>query len=195
MATYGNSDVRGGVRPLKMVGGAPYNGAVFQCHIPSTYATATYLYDVVKSTGTATGSNGGPVCMEVNNAAATNTVLGSVISISPNASTPNKVYRSASTNGYVLVADLRGVVCYAQADGAMAVTDVGAMTDLVTTHGGSTVTNLSGMEVNSTSQASAATFHILGLLQHPDSPLMTDSWPKLEVRVNESELGDGAAGT
>ena len=87
------------------------------------------------------------------------------------------------------------MVYVAQAEGTIAVTDIGDCVDIIVTHDGSTTTGLSGHEADQTGAGAQAQLQLLALHDHGDQPSFSDTFPLVEVRVNEQELGTDAEGT
>jgi hypothetical protein len=84
-----------------------------------------------------------------------------------------------------------------QADEDVVVADLGNSADFVNSlnvvTAGSTVTGLSGVELDSSNIGTGANMLILGVYNSPDNDLSTNN-PVVIVRLNESSLrGDGTA--
>lgn len=162
-----NADSRFGLRPVRYRGGAPYNGATNPYYIPSSYGTALFIGDPVIKTGT---SNTAEVKVPgvgvaaigtlpaINKATAgdSNRVTGVIVSFSADPSNLDKPYNPASTERVANVCDDPFVVFEVQADGALAAASMGLNAVLIFTHSGSTGTGLSGVELDTTSDAPAA---------------------------------------
>ena len=144
-----------GLRPYANIWGAPYSGAARVYYVPASNATALYLGDPVV---TITNSSDGNGIQAVGIAAAgggTN-VLGSFGGIAPNAglttnlpllqSTPP--YLPALTAAYVYVTDDPFLLYQIQENGSMVSGASGRNADLVA-GAGSTITGLSGWQLNS----------------------------------------------
>lgn len=79
---------------------------------------------------------------------------------------------SQSVNGSYATAyvmDDPQVVLRAQFDGASGIADIGQLTDMVSTHAGSTANGRSGQEIDSTTGTATATFRILDFVDGPSN--------------------------
>jgi len=204
-----NVDSRFGLRPVRYRGGAPYNGAFRAYYIPSSYGTALYIGDPVVKTGTSNTAAvtfpGGfydiGTCPEINKATAGdgNRVTGVIVGFAPLPSDLGKQYNPASTERIAYVCDNPDVVFEIQADGAIPAASVGLNGVFIYTHAGSTATGLSGVELDTTSDAPAADASnqmlILGAVNRPDNDT-TLTHAKVEVMlINHTEAhGNTAAG-
>lgn len=158
-----NVDAPFGLRPIRYLSGAPYNGAANKYFAPSTYATSLFIGDPVIKTGTSNttatrGYNPG-VLPEVNKATAGdgNAITGVIVGFEPVNGFDSTVYGAASTARIILVADDPNLLFEIQDDGgSLAATSVGLNAVLIYTHSGSTVTGRSGVELDSTSDVPAA---------------------------------------
>lgn len=70
---------------------------------------------------------------------------------------------------YALVIADPMVTFRAQADGAVAVTEIGQLTNMISTHAGSTNTGRSGQELNSSTGTAEAQFRILNKVDDPEN--------------------------
>lgn len=177
-----------GARPIRYLSGAPYNGKARRYYVPSTDGTALAVGDFVKSAGSA-DAGGVPT---VTQAAAGNTLLGSIVGIEPNPSNLSATYRAASTAVYVMVADDPNIIFEIQEDsvgGALTATNVGNNGDIVV---GSinTSTGASGMQLDSSDVISITTgsaqLRVLRLSSRVDNEI--GNYAKWEVMINEHEL-------
>lgn len=157
-----NVDASFGLRPIRHRNGAPYNGAANLYYIPASYATALFIGDPVVKTGTSNTSavDGFPdgTLPAINKATAGtgNAVTGVIVGFMPNRNDLSKQYNPASTERIAMVADDPDLVFEIQADGTIADTDVGLNSVLIYTNAGSTVTGLSGAELNTAVKAAVA---------------------------------------
>ena len=179
-----NVDRVNGLRPVKHLNGAPFNGMVNRYYVPATDSTAIFVGDAVKSGGSA-DARGVP---DVAQAAAGDTIRGIVVGIEP-VTDESLNFRAASTEAYVLVADAPDLVFEIQEDSvgaALAVTNVGQNADLIVAAGDTTV-GKSGMELDSsTAVGTTAQLRILGLVQREDNEIGDNA--KWLVMINEHEL-------
>jgi hypothetical protein len=199
-----NTDAPFGLKPIRHKSGAPYNGACNPYYVPSTYATALYIGDAVIKTGTANTAvvEGYPIgsLPEINAATVGdgNAITGVIVGFGPNRANLSQQYNPASTARVVWVCDDPDVVFLIQADSqaALAVTSVGLNAVLIATHAGSTVTGLSGLELDTTTDAPAAdASNQLTILRfHPseDNEVLTHA--KMEVMINNHTEAHGAVG-
>lgn len=173
-----NVDQPSGFLPVRHLNGNPYNGQ-FNMYFVSD-ANAMWIGDAVKSSGSADtlGKYGTVV-----RAAAGNAIRGVVIGFSntpylaANVEDLSMAYRLASVEMYVAVADDPDLIFEAQEDNlndTLEAGDVGSIVNLVATTG-STLTGISGMEIDSSEggDISANTFLVLGLVDRPDNVLGT----------------------
>ena len=199
-----NPDAPFGLKPVRYVSGAPYNGACNLYYVPSTYATALFVGDPVVMTGTSNtteylGHEAGTL-MEVNKATAGdgNAITGVIVGFTSD-DRSDSVYNPASTERGVLVADDPGLLFHIRDDGAaaLAATSVGLNAVLIYTHSGDTVYGISGVELDTNSDAPAADasnqLQIMRLAPIPGNTIGTHAvW---EVRItNHSLRGESVAG-
>lgn len=179
-----NIDAPRGLRPVKHLDGSPFNGAVNRYYVPSSDATAIFIGDAVKSAGSA-DANG---VASVAQAAAGDPIRGVVVGVEP-VTAESLIYRAASTERYLLVADAPDIVFEIQEDsdgGALAAANVGQNADLIVA-AGSTSTGLSGMELDSSTAATTtAQLRILGFSQVVNNEIGANA--RLLVTINEHEL-------
>jgi hypothetical protein len=166
-----NLDAPFGLRPIKYADGSPYDGVANPYFIPSSDSTAVYIYDPVIKTGTSntaavtvSGATGGgahfpigalPVVTRATNGD-DNRITGVVVAVGYDTDDDSRApYRKASTNAVVWVVDDPRVLFEIQADGAVGAASVGLNAVLIGT-GGSTVTGLSSVELDTTSDVPAA---------------------------------------
>ena len=200
-----------GLKPVRYKDGSPWNGAANLYYVPSSDATAIYLYDAVKSAGSGdAAATGVPTVAQ---AAAGDTIRGVVVGFCPTTpghlttalqppSTEGPQYRPASTAMYLWVVDDPNVIFEVEEDGdtsSLQVTNIGSNADIVVGTG-STTTGLSGMAIDSSSVvATTAQLRLMRLAYRADGSNEASSdgsagntaiW---EVIINEHEL-TGTAG-
>lgn len=183
-----NVDSPFGMKPVRYVSGAPYNGAANRYFVPAGDGAALFLGSPVKLTGTATSRG----VAHVTAAAAGDTLTGVVVGVEP-VTADSTVYREASTARYVLVADDPDLLFEVQEDsvgGALAAADVGLNADLII-GAGNTNTGISGVEIDSSSKVSTtAQVRIIGLADREDNEIGTNAnWL---VRIVEHRSTDVA---
>lgn len=188
-----NSNAPTGFRPVKYRSGAPYNGAANMYYVPASDGTALYIGDPVIIAGSADANGVATVTRAT--AAGGNSLTGTVVGIVPSPTITTK-YRPASTAAYVLVADDPNLLFECQEDavgGALAAVDVGLNADMIA-GSGSTVTGLSGFQLDTSTKATTATlqWRIEGFAPRPDNEIGANA--KVLVRINLPTT-TGAAGS
>lgn len=181
-----NADAPRGAKPVYNSNGTPYSGNSMLCAIPAADATATFVGDFVKLSGTADTETGAPTVIQ---AAAGDALFGAIVGFEPDRNDLALNYRKASTLRYCYVCVDKGVMFEMQEDSIgnnLAITEVGLATDLVVS-AGSTVTGLSGMELDSSDTATAAgQLRIMGVVRKADNAIGANA--KWLVLINESQL-------
>jgi hypothetical protein len=174
-----------GARVAGHLYGAPFNGGVRRYKHDSGDATAIFRGDFVKLAGSA-DTEGLPTVVQ---AAATDTLLGVVVGFEADLSNLSLLHCTASTNRVLLVADDPNTIFSIQEDsvgGALTAAEVGENAD-ITVGTGSTVTGLSGMELDSSDHKTAtAQLRILRLDPTPGNEVGTNA--KYLVVINEHVL-------
>lgn len=190
-----NADAPRGLRPVRYLSGAPYNGASNKYYVPSSDSTAIYIGGLVKLAGSA-DSDG--IASVTGNVATGNSVVGVVVGVVP-VTADSTIYRAASVERYVLVADDPNLLFEVQDDsvgGDLAATNVGNTADLTGFTSGSTSTGLSSIEIDSSTATASGDgtedVLIVGLSPRPDNTIATNAdWL---VRLNNHQYIDGVAG-
>lgn len=206
-----NVDSPFGLKPVRYRNGKPYNGAATPMYIASSYGTALFIGDpVVKVAAgsntaafTAPGAGSFPVGTLPNIEKATagdaNRVTGVIVGFAPSPSNLSNQYNPASTERVAYVCADPEVVFEIQADGAIPAASIGLNAVFIYTHSGSTATGLSGVELDTTSDAPAADASnqmiILNAVNRSDNDT-TLTHAKVEVMLtNHTEAqGNTAAG-
>lgn len=155
--------------------------------VASTYATVLFMGDFVDTTGTsALSSELGIYLPTVEQSAATSVIYGFIVGFAPNRTYENQIYRTASTERVVYVCDSMQAEFEMQASAAFAVTDAMANADIVV-GSGSTVTGLSGMEVDSSTFNTTATLpiRVVGVVPREDNEVGSNN-TKLICRFNDA---------
>ena len=218
-----NTDARIGLRPVRYISGAVYNGAVNPYYIASTYGTALFIGDPVTKTGTGnTAAVSAPgvgdfaigtmpeiektvISGEVT--AANEVLTGVIVSFAADPTSLENTHNPASTERIAMVCDDPDVVFEIQADdnAAIGATELGLNGNLIFTHGGSTTTGLSGAELDSGTTTALATtntrqLHILRCVNREDND-NTLVRNNVLVRINAHTethnrvaVGDGSIG-
>lgn len=190
-----------GFRPVKTSIG-PYNGQANVYFVPSSDATVIMVGDAVKLAGDARAATGAPT---VTRCAATDPAIGIVVGILftgvgditnvpavTDLNTP--VYRRASTDRYLLVADDPSLIYEVQYAGtsvaAATITANVGQNGQFTTTAGNTTSGSSGMQLDSTGLATTATLplKIVGFPNRPDN-IPGDQFFSYYVKLNSATLG------
>jgi hypothetical protein len=157
-------------------------GAVNEYIIPSSDSNNYFLGDPVKSTGTAT-TDGVPT---ITAAAAGDTLRGVIVGFKP-ATQASPVYGEASTTRTVYVVDAPYAQFLIQSNGTGVVGDMGANADITTSTAGSTVTGVSGVQLDESSVTlSSAQLRILRKYPIVNNDMGANV--KYVVMINEHEL-------
>ena len=204
-----NADTPFGLRPIKHRNGAPYNGAANPYYLPASYGTAMFIGDPVIKTGTSNtaavkvpGVGSFPIgtMPEINKATAGdgNRITGVIVGFAALPTNLESKHNPASTERVALVCDDPDVIFEIQADGAIPAASMGLNAVLIYTHSGSTTTGLSGVELDTTSDAPAADASnqllILRAVNREDNDT-TLTHAKVEVMINQHTENQGTVGT
>ena len=191
-----------GFRPVKTITGAPYNGGANVYFVPASDSSVIMVGDAVKLLGDARAATG--VATVTRCSAGTDIPVGVVVGIlfsgvgdaqnvPPVTDLNTPVYRRASTDRYLLVADDPNIVYEAQYLGtsvaaATITANVGQNAQIDVT-AGNTSSGASGMSV-STTLATTATLplKIVGFPQRPDN-IPGDTFFSYYVKLNSSTMG------
>jgi hypothetical protein len=176
-------------------------------YIPSTYATALFVGDPVVKTGTSNTANvlsdgrqfAAGSLPEINKATAgdANKITGVIVGFLANPSNLTLNYNTASTERVAIVADspLQEFMIQEETAGtALAATSVGLNANVVFAESGSIATGLSGVELDTSTPATDATFQlrILRLLDAPENSVGQHA--KWRVRINNHTEANIVAG-
>lgn len=190
-----NSDAPFGLRPVSTLTGGDYKGKVTTVSLAATYATNVFVGDAVKIAGSADASGLYP---SVEQCAAGENIDYVIVSFDADFDNEdlNTLYGKASTARTAKAIPVNDIIFAIQEDsdgGALAATDVGSVADIIV-GSGSTITGISGVELDSSTAATGASAQltILGLSPDVDNEIGTNAvW---YVRVNESNLTPGSDG-
>ncbi len=168
-----NVDSPFGLKPVAHRNGAPYNGAVRYYSVAAGYGTAILIGDPVILAGTSQ-TIGGRIYSDVQRAATGGVFQGVCVGVVP-VTQDSTIYRAASTQRILMVADDPDLIFEIQeVSGGTALTanDAGLNCDLVVASG-STVTGLSGVELNNGTEATTNTLdlHIVGPVNREDNAI------------------------
>ena len=192
-----------GFRPVKSITGAPYSGKANLYFLASGDSTVVMVGDAVKIAGDARAASGAPT---VTRCGATDIPVGVVVGFLftgvgnevtnvPNVSNLNTpIYRAASTDRYVLVADDPQLVYEVQYAGtsvaAATITANVGLNGQFTTTAGNTTSGASGMQLDSTGLATTSTLplKVVGFPNRPDN-VPGDVYFSYYVTLNSSLYG------
>lgn len=194
-----NANTPRGIQPYSYMSGAPWGGAVRTYWVPSNNGTALYIGDPVNLIGDSADGNGVPGVV-IATGGSTHQILGAFLGISNNAGqhtipvlqnqTP---YLAASQAAYVYVSDDPFLMYWVQEDSdAASMTQAagGGNANLIAGTG-STVTNFSGWQLDSSSldqngSDSTLQVRIIQALQQADNtPGVADTHAKWLVKINQ----------
>lgn len=204
-----NADTPFGLRPIRHRSGAPYNGAANPYLKASGYGTAVFIGDTVlkytdgSNTARVTAPGFGEFAIgtlpEVRLAPVTDNtkITGVVVGFGANPNDLEKVHSPASTEAVVWVCDDPEVIFEMQADGIVTTTMIGLNAQIIQTHSGSTVTGLSGDELDisgdpPTAEASNQLL-IMRLVNREDNDTEL-THVKVEVMINQHSQSQGTIG-
>jgi hypothetical protein len=190
-----NQDAAFGMRPVRMVGGAPYTGGQSRYRVAANYGTSIFQGDMVAQV------TGGTV--EVHADGGTVPVVGVFNGCQyTDPTTKEQVYSNfypASTNASDIIAfiiDDPNVVYEVQADAAFPVADLFGNFDIVYTTAGSTVTGISGaeLEVSTGGTATSLPIKALDISGDPENSDVSAANTNVLVVIQNSIYGVKGAG-
>ena len=190
-----NKDASFGLKPVKMIGGAPYNGGQSRYRIASSYGTAIYQGDLVMQVtggGVEIHAVGGtvPLIGVFNGCSYTDPTTGEQVF---------KNYYPASTAASDIIANVIDdpmVVFEIQADEAFPVADLLGNFDTIKTNSGSTDTGISGDELDVSTGATTATLPLkaIDISQDPNNSDVSASNTNVLVVIQNHIMGQKSAG-
>lgn len=205
-----NADTPFGLKPVRHLLGLPVNMAVVPCYVPSSYATDLFIGDpVIKvAAGSNTAAESAPgvgdmaigTMPSIEKAAAgdTNRISGVIVGFAADPDNLTLKYGPASTERIAFVNMDPFTVYEIQADGAIPAASVGLNAVLIYTHSGDTVSGMSGVELDTTSDVPAADASnqllILRAVNRVDNDT-TLTHAKVEVLINQHTENQGTVGT
>lgn len=189
-----NADRAVGFIPVRHITGAPYNGAGRVFSTASGDNVAIFVGDPVKLSGTSSTVNG-VVYADVDQAATGDVIVGVVVGVLPDTA-DSLTYRAASTTRRLLVAtdpDLEYEIQEVSGGTALTAAAIGLNADFVV-GSGSTITGLSGVELNNVGEDTTNTLdlQILGLVARADNAVGEHA--KWLVRINRHQFANQVAG-
>lgn|SRR6185295_2816547 len=190
-----NPNIANGLVPIGTIQGNPYNGAFHVYSVPASDGTLIGIGDLVKINGTGQ-TIGDAVYQDVIRAAQGDVFCGVVTSVLP-ATRDSTIYREASTQRLVCVADDPDLLFEIQEVSGgtqIAVNDIGLNANILVANA-STTTGLSGtMLDNATPPATTNTFDlkIFGFSNKPNNAVGANA--KWIVRINRHLFVNQLAG-
>lgn len=189
-----NADTPFGLRLVGNLHSAPHSGGVRVFSTASGDATAIYLGDPVKISGTSSTVNG-VVYEDVDQAATGDVIAGVVVGVIP-VTADSTIYRAASTTRLLMVAtDPDNIYEIQEVSGGTALTAaaIGLNADFVVA-AGTTAYGWSGVELNNATEATTNTLDlkIVGLSPRPDNEVGEHA--KWLVQINRSQWSNQVAG-
>lgn len=190
-----NKDAAFGMKPVRMIGGAPYTGGQSRYRIAANYGTSIFQGDMVAQVTGGTveiHADGGtvPVVGVFNGCMYTDPTSGEQVFSN---------YYPASTNASDLIAfiiDDENVVYEIQADDTFPVADLFGNFDIVYTSAGSTSTGISGAELDVTTGATNTNLPIkaIDISQDPNNSDTGAANTNVLVVIQNSIFGVKSAG-
>jgi hypothetical protein len=190
-----NKDAAFGMKPVRMIGGAPYTGGQSRYRIAANYGTSIFQGDMVAQVTGGTveiHADGGtvPVVGVFNGCMYTDPTSGEQVFSN---------YYPASTNASDLIAfiiDDPDVVYEVQADDTFPVADLFGNFDIVYTSAGSTSTGISGAELDVTTGATTTNLPIkaIDISEDPNNSDTGAANTNVLVVIQNSIFGVKSAG-
>lgn len=169
-----------GLRPVRYLGGAPFNGAANTYIALASYSTDLFIGDPVVVTGTSVAGTSGGSYQVINRATAgaTNQITGVIVGFGITPGIVSTGYGAADTLREVYVADDPNLLFEIQEDSdsnAVELAEAGWNANLASGTG-SAYTKRSGFTLDSTSAAADATFQltIRNAIDRPDNEAAAD---------------------
>ena len=190
-----NKDAAFGMRPVKMIGGAPYTGGQSRYRISANYDTAIFQGDMVAQVtggGIEVHADGGtvPIVGVFNGCQYTDPTTGEQ---------KFSNFYPASTNASDIIAfviDDPMVVFEIQCNAAFPVADLFGNFDIVYTSAGSTTTGISGAELNVADGATTATLSLkcIDISEDPENSDVSSDATNVLVVIQNHIFGQKSAG-
>lgn len=190
-----NKDAAFGMKPVKMIGGAPYTGGTSRYRIAANYDTAIFQGDMVAQV------TGGTV--EVHADGGTVPIVGVFNGCEYTDPTTGEQkysnYYPASTNASDIIAfviDDPNVVFEIQADSAFPIADLFGNFDIVYTSSGSTVTGISGAELKVADGATGTSLSVkaIDISEDPENDDVDSANTNVYVVIQNHIFGVKGAG-
>ena len=190
-----NQDAAFGLRPLKMIGGQAFHGGQSRYRIAANYGTNIFQGDMVAQV------TGGTV--EVHADGGTVPIVGVFNGCRFTDPTSGKEtffnFYPASTNASdieAFIIDDPNVIYEIQCDAAFPIADLFGNFDIVYTTSGSTVTGISGAELDVTTGATTAGLPLkaIDISQDPENSDVSSDATNVQVVIQNSIFGQKGAG-
>jgi hypothetical protein len=186
-----------GLKPVRHIDGSPWNGVTVPCYVSASYATALFIGDPVLFSPTAAEKDTTGRYPTINASAGTaGTLIRGVITSFQATDRDSTVYNPASTERIANVCMDPSVIYQIRGDGGGTPTKlfVGQNAVMIATATGSTVTGLSGFELDEGTTTAPNTtqnftLHIMGIADRTDNTLADDA--RWEVLLNTPENATG----
>lgn len=184
-----NQDAAFGLRPVNRDGSAGYSAALREYIIAADEGTDLFVGDPVQLSGTSIldlidGIYKPGVVRAT--AGSGNFITGVIVGFKPITDESPTYKTDAVTQRTVLVADDPMQLFEIQADGNIAVTDIGETADIIFTNAGSTVTGFSGAELDTSDIGTGSQLVIEGVRAQDRNDLGSAN-PVLLVRISEHQ--------
>jgi hypothetical protein len=188
-----------GLRPVRHIDGSPWNGQTVPCYISASYATALYIGTPVLLSPTLAEKDTTGRYQTINKSAGTDgtIIFGVITSFEPLQTDLTKQYNPASTERIANVCVDKSVVYAIRGDGGGTPSKVfiGQNAVCIETSAGSTVTGISGVELDEgTTTAPSADqsnpLFIEGIQDTPDNELADDAVYLVRLNTAENATGD-----
>jgi hypothetical protein len=160
-----NADAPIGLRPIRYISGAPYNGAANVYYV-SDSTNDIFIGDPVSSAGTAVAGVEQVNAITVDDSTPTNNtpIVGVVVGFASSADggqlRDDLRYVASGSTAYALVADDPNLLFLCQEDGNLGNAGVGAHFNLEGVGSGDTATGLSSIEIDSSESTTADDDHV-----------------------------------
>ena len=190
-----NLDASFGMKPVRMMGGSPYSGGQSRYRIAANYGTSIFQGDMVMQVTGGTveiHADGGtvPIVGVFNGCTYTDPTSGEQVFSN---------YYPASTNASDIISfivDDPNVVFEIQADDTFPVADLFGNFDIVYTNSGSTLSGISGAELDVTTGATTAGLPIkaIDISEDPENSDVASANTNVLVVIQNHILGQKGAG-
>tara|TARA_R100001224_G_scaffold54856_1_gene32140 strand:+ start:416 stop:1000 length:585 start_codon:yes stop_codon:yes gene_type:complete len=190
-----NKDASFGLRPVRMMGGSPYSGGQSRYRIAANYGTAIHQGDMVMQVTGGTveiHADGGtvPIVGVFNGCQFTDPTTGEQVF---------KNHYPASTNASDIIAfivDDPNVVFEVQANAAFPIADLFGNFDIIYTNSSSTLSGVSGAELDVSTGATTAGLPLkcIDISQDPDNSDVSSANTNVLVVIQNHIMGQKGAG-